>query len=54
MVHENGRVSMVDEAPPPRSRGATLALVLGATLGGGVAPLALPLLTGATNPSPAR
>ena len=47
MVHEDGRVSMVEEAPPQRSRGATLAIALGAAL-------ALPLLTGATNPGPAR
>ena len=54
MVHDDGRVSMVEEAPPQLSRGATLAIALGATLGGGVIPLALPVLTGATNPNPAR
>jgi hypothetical protein len=53
-VSEDGRVNMVDEAPPEMSRGTTLAIVLGATLGGGLIPLALPMLTGATNPSPGR
>jgi hypothetical protein len=53
-VHEDGRMSMVDEPAPQRSRAASLAIFVGTTLGIPVLPLALPRLTGATNPSPAR
>ena len=50
-VHEDGRVSMVDEAPPQRSRAAALAIFVGATFSIALVP---PALTGPTNPSRLR
>jgi hypothetical protein len=52
-VHADGRMTMVDEAPPRTSRAAGLAILLGATMGIAVVPVALPTLA-ATNPSPVR
>jgi hypothetical protein len=55
-IDEDGRMSMVDEDAPKRSRAAALAIVLGATFGIALIPPAVPALTGvgATTPGPLR
>ena len=50
-VHEDGRMSMVDEAPPQQSRAAALAIFVGATFSIALVP---PALAGPTNPSRVR
>jgi hypothetical protein len=53
-VDEDGRIRRVEEATPKTSPAAALAIFVGATFGIVAAPLAVPALTGATNPSPIR